>query len=263
MNERPRACTPGRLLFHGPRFEAAEVDDLRDGAGVSEFAGQRCDVRVFDDAHFGRSCMIAHADLPPAQRSSYRMAMPLARDRTDWTVDELDALEDDGRRYEIIDGVLFVTPAPRDTHQFVVGEFAARLHEYLRTEKFGRMMTSPADVRRGDRTRNRVQPDVFVMRVVDGKRPFYPYEVHDLALIVEVLSRSSRRQDTGIKRDLYLREGAGEYWIVDPAARTVARWCVGADAADIFTDTIEWHLDGMRTTLHINLRELFEEALDW
>ena len=191
------------------------------------------------------------------------MVMAAHAHRTDWTVDERDALEDDGKRYEIIDGVLFVTPAPRDTHQFVVVEFAARLRDYCRTEKFGRMMTSPADVRRGDRTRNRVQPDVFVMRVVDGKRPLYPYEVNDMALIVEVLSRSSRRQDTGIKRDLYLREGAGEYWIVDPAARTVARWRAGADSADTFTETIEWRLDGMRTTLRINLPELFEEALDW
>lgn len=190
------------------------------------------------------------------------MVMPAARERTDWTVDELDALEDDGKRYEIIDGVLFVTPAPRDTHQFVVAEFAARLREYCRTEKLGKMMASPADVRRGDRTRNRVQPDVFVMRLVDGKRPSYPYEVHDLALIVEVLSRSSRRQDTGIKRELYLREGVGEYWIVDPDARTVARWRAGSDSPELCTEMIDWHLDGMSTTLHMNLRELFEEALD-
>lgn len=83
------------------------------------------------------------------------MVMPVPRERTDWTVDELDALEDDGKWYEIIDGGLFVTPAPRDTHQFVVVEFAETLHEYVCTEKFGRMMTSRADVRRGDRTRNR------------------------------------------------------------------------------------------------------------
>lgn len=190
------------------------------------------------------------------------MVMAAHAARTDWTVDELDALEDDGRRYEIIDGVLFVTPAPRDTHQFVVVEFTGRLREYVRSEKFGKVMTSPADVRRGDRTRNRVQPDVFVMRIVDGKRPLYPYEVHDLALIVEVLSRSSRRQDTGIKRELYLREGVDEYWIVDPATRTVARWRAGAESAELCTDTLDWHLEGMSTTLHLNLLELFAEALD-
>ena len=190
------------------------------------------------------------------------MVMAAHAHRTDWTVDELDALEDDGKRYEIIDGELFVTPAPIDTHQVVVGELYARLRAYVRAEKLGTAMTSPADVRRGDRTRNRVQPDVFVMRLVEGKRPAYPYEVHDLALIIEVLSRSSVRQDTGIKRELYLREGVGEYWIVDPDARAVARWRAGADSAELFSDTIDWFLAGMSTTLHINLRELFEEALD-
>ncbi|MDQ2664731.1 MAG: Uma2 family endonuclease [Gemmatimonadota bacterium] len=49
----------------------------------------------------------------------------------DWTVDMLDELPEDGQRYELIDGQLFVSPSPRDVHQFVVGEFYARLREYL------------------------------------------------------------------------------------------------------------------------------------
>ena len=44
------------------------------------------------------------------------------------------------------------------------------------------MIVSPADVRRGDQKRNRVQPDVFVVRLVDGKRPTYPYALADLLL---------------------------------------------------------------------------------
>ena len=191
------------------------------------------------------------------------MVMPVHADRTDWTVDELDALEDDGQRYEIIDGVLFVTPAPRDPHQAVVLEFAARLRDYVRTGKVGKTRTSPSDVRRGDRTRNRVQPDVLVMRLVDGKRPAYPYAVHDLALIVEVLSPSTFRVDTEIKRDLYMREGAGEYWIVDADARTVVRWRADADQGVLFSDSIEWHLNGMAATLRLDLHDLFAEALDW
>jgi Uma2 family endonuclease len=51
---------------------------------------------------------------------------------TDWTVEMLDALPDDGQRYEIIDGELFVTPAPSDVHQYVVAELLSRLLEYLR-----------------------------------------------------------------------------------------------------------------------------------
>ncbi|MEP6990548.1 MAG: hypothetical protein ABJA80_06410 [bacterium] len=50
--------------------------------------------------------------------------------RHDWTVEMLDALPDDGQRHEIIDGELFVTPAPAYAHQFVLGELYARVHAY-------------------------------------------------------------------------------------------------------------------------------------
>ena len=63
------------------------------------------------------------------------MAMPAAH--TEWTVDMLDALPDDGQRYEIIDGVLFVTPAPSDVHQYVVGELLTLHLAYLRRSGVG------------------------------------------------------------------------------------------------------------------------------
>ena len=87
------------------------------------------------------------------------MAMPVAA-RSDWTVQMLDALPDDGQRYEIIDGELIVTPAPADLHQLVLGELHARVHAYLRGTLVGKVLFSPADVRHGDRTRNRVRPDL-------------------------------------------------------------------------------------------------------
>ena len=90
------------------------------------------------------------------------MGMP-ATIAPDWTVDMVDALPEDGQRYEIIDGELFVTPAPGEMHQDIVGELHARLRAYLKGHGVGKAMISPSDVRRGDRTRNRVQPDVFVV----------------------------------------------------------------------------------------------------
>src|SRR5436309_5513930 len=98
------------------------------------------------------------------------MAMPATR--AVWTVDMLDALpDDDGQRYEIIDGELFVTPVPREVHQLVVGHLYWILKNYFLASDVGRVIFSPSDVRRGDHTRNRVQPDVFVLRLTDGKRP--------------------------------------------------------------------------------------------
>src|SRR5438067_9867610 len=112
------------------------------------------------------------------------MAMPGAF--AEWTVDMLAALPDDGQRYEVIDGELFVTPAPSEMHQVVGGHFHTLLKAYLRGSSVGRPMISPSDVRKGDRTRNRVQPDVFVLRLREGNRPAYPYDLNDLLLAIEV-----------------------------------------------------------------------------
>jgi Uma2 family endonuclease len=190
------------------------------------------------------------------------MAMPATQtDRTDWTVDMLDALPDDGQRYEIIDGELFVTPAPRDVHQYVVGELLARLLAYFRRRGVGHPVTSPSDVRREDRRRNRVQPDVFVVRVRDGKRSAYPFDLADLLLAVEVESESNSRYDFQTKRRLYLEAGVSEYWIVSPAARTVARWTRSDDPGEILTQRLEWQPSGMPAQFAVDLPEFFAEAL--
>jgi Uma2 family endonuclease len=187
------------------------------------------------------------------------MAMPATH--TDWTVDMLDALPDDGQRYEIIDGELFVTPAPIDVHQYVVGELLARLLAYLRGRGVGHPVTSPSDVRREDRRRNRVQPDVFVVRVRDGKRPAYPFDLADLLLAVEVESESNSRYDFHAKRRLYLEGGVPEYWIVSPGARTVVRWTRADEPGEVLVQRLEWRPPGMIAPFVVDLPEFFTEAL--
>ena len=187
------------------------------------------------------------------------MAMQMRQ--TDWTVEMLDALPDDGDRYEIIDGELFVTPAPSDVHQLVVGALHARLRAYLRPFSVARAFTSPSDVRRADRRKNRVQPDVFAVRLTDAARPTYPFEQSDLLLAVEVESPSTRSYDHQTKRKLYLANGIAEYWIVDPETQTFARWRTPGDAAELLTDRIEWQPAGMPTALVLEMSEFFEDAL--
>lgn len=70
--------------------------------------------------------IVSHGSLPLFCREDSPLAMPAAR--TDWTLDMLDALPDDGQRYELIDGELFVTPAPSDLHPLVTTALAARLY---------------------------------------------------------------------------------------------------------------------------------------
>lgn len=187
------------------------------------------------------------------------MAMPATISH--WTVDMLDALPDDGQRYEIIDGELFVTPGPGEFHQDIAGELFSRLRQYLAGYGVGKAMISPADVRRGDRTRNRVQPDVFVVRQLEGKRPAYPYELHDLLLAVEVASPSNPLLDYQIKRDLYLREGVGEYWVINPDARNVSRWKGRNDSGDVLDREVAWNPFGMPTPFVVDLSEFFAAAI--
>ena len=178
----------------------------------------------------------------------------------EWTVDMLDALPDDGQRYEVIDGVLFVTPGPGEMHQDVVGELYALLRDYLMGSDVGKTMVLPSDVRRGDRRRNRVQPDVFVIRKVDGKRPPYPYELHDLLLAVEVVSPGNPLLDYQVKRDLYLREGVGEYWVINPGARNVSRWRGRDDPGEVLSKTVSWQPEGVSVPFVVDLAGFFEAA---
>ncbi len=187
------------------------------------------------------------------------MGMPATR--INWTVEMLDALEDDGQRYELIDGERFVTPSPVDVHQMVVGELFALLRDYLKGLGLGKPMMSPSDVRRNDRSRNRVQPDVFVVRVANGLRPPYPYDLSDLLLAVEVSSPGSRRLDYHIKRELYLRSGVANYWVIDAEARNVSRWAGASDPGQIFSEAVEWWPAGTPAPFVLPLDSFFNDAI--
>jgi Uma2 family endonuclease len=187
------------------------------------------------------------------------MAMPASE--AVWTSDMLDRLPDDGNRYEIIGGELFVTPSPSYSHQSVVGALYARLRSYLRPFSIARAVISPSDVRTGDASRNRVQPDVFVVRMREGAVPPSPFELGDLLLAIEVESWSNAAYDFQTKRELYLRNGVPEYWVASPEARTIARWRGPHDPAELLTDTLVWHPGGMAEPLILALPEFFDDAL--
>jgi len=119
---------------------------------------------------------------------------------------------------------------------------------------------APSDVHRSDRRRNRVQPDIFVVRLVDGKRPPYPFDLADLLLAVEVESQSNQAYDHQTKRELYLSSGVPEYWIVNANARTIARWRAGEESAELLATRLVWHPAGMPSPFTIDLPELFDDA---
>ena len=184
------------------------------------------------------------------------MAMPATP--TEWTADMLDSTPDDGRRWEVIDGRLLVTPSPSDDHQFVVGELHVLFHAYIQHSTIARVVLSPSDVRKG--TRTRVQPDMFVIALRDGHRPEFPFLLSDLLLALEVVSPSSARADHHDRRVAYLRGGVPEYWIVDPDAQHVERWRSGDDRPEVISERIEWHPAGMDHPLTIALPGVFAAA---
>ena len=180
------------------------------------------------------------------------MAMP---ERTgDWTVAMLDALPDDGQRYEIIDGVLYVTPAPRVRHQDVVTTLAAIFHPYVAACR-ARVLVAPTDVQKGERTS--VQPDVLVVRFNDRGGITEPVGLPDLLLAIEVLSAGTARTDKREKRWLYQNEGVAEYWIVDADSWVIERWRPGDERPEILSERIMWLCEGVARPLTIELPAFF------
>lgn len=167
--------------------------------------------------------------------------MPAIRRR--WTADDVRALTSEERawpRYELIDGELLVTPAPRTAHQYAVTEMWNVLNRFLETAPVGSALISPSDLELAPDTIT--QPDVFVIpleTVLTGDVLQWS-DVKSLLLAVEILSPSSLRTDRTTKRDFYLAHGVEEYWIVDLEARVVERWRPVSETPEILRDRIVW-----------------------
>ena len=186
------------------------------------------------------------------------MAMPTPT--TKWTIDMVRALPDDGNRYEVIDGELFVTPAPSFPHQNAVLELAIRLRTYLRQHPVAHVVVAPADVEFQE-PHTMVEPDVFVVPLVEGRPPRTWQEAGRLLLAVEILSPSTARADRQVKRRLYQQQGVPEYWIVDADARLVERWRPADERPDILAEAIEWRPDPAAPALVIDLPRYFADVM--
>lgn len=137
-----------------------------------------------------------------------------------WTYADYQKLPDDGKRYEIIKGALYMTNAPNMDHQYTVTEIAAELRNFVKAQKLGRVFVAPCEVHLSETSRP-VQPDIFFIQqahLPKGRAPFFEGAPD---LIVEVISPSTARLDRVIKFTEYEQCGVAEYWIVDPQARVV------------------------------------------
>lgn len=187
------------------------------------------------------------------------MGMP-ASPQVDWTAAQAIALPWDGNRYEVLDGELFVTPAPTWRHQAAIEELFPLLKAYVAERGVGWAKLSPADIVFTER--RLVQPDIFVVPRRESGAPSGWSDVKSLLLAIEVLSPSTARADRHRKRVIYQEQGVPEYWIVDPAARLVERWRPADSRPELIVGTLEWQPDPDVPALRVDLPAYFSAVHD-
>lgn len=132
----------------------------------------------------------------------------------EWTYEAYAALTADGECYEIVQGVLVMSPSPEDIHQDVVLEIAAALREQVKLKHLGRMLIAPFDVELSPH--NVFQPDILVVLNEHLERVQRTHVGGTPDLVVEVVSPSSKLYDRVNKHMAYEQAGIPEYWMVYP-----------------------------------------------
>ena len=135
------------------------------------------------------------------------------------TYADLAALPDDGKRYELHEGEISVSPSPRTRHQRAVAKLHLILANHVDRRGIGEIFVPPIDVILSNITV--LVPDLVYVdtsragivseRAIEGAP----------TLAIEVLSRSTTAKDVGVKLQLYARYGVPHYWIVDADARVI------------------------------------------
>ena len=174
-------------------------------------------------------------------------------DRTVWTVADLERLPDDGNRYEILHGELLVTALPSNGHQGIVWRLARRLGRWCE-DHTGWALRTPGGVYISETTW--LEPDIAVY-----PSPEYldlPWQqMPPPLLVVEVLSRSTRKRDRHRKRPAYLAHGVNEVWLVDKQSRAIERWTAASEFPETHHGSITWVPEANQQALVISADELF------
>ena len=138
-----------------------------------------------------------------------------------WTYEDYARLPNDGWKYEVMRGELYMSPAPSPRHQRAVLRLSTAMERFVSQHQLGETFISPIDVILPRRLGTPVQPDILFIRrdnlhivgeaTIDG--------VPDM--VVEILSPSTWVDDRRTKLDIYAEADIGEYWIVDPNKQSI------------------------------------------
>jgi Uma2 family endonuclease len=168
-------------------------------------------------------------------------------------------IPEDGQRHEILDGEHYVTPSPFLPHQRISMRLTLRLGPFIVENRLGEIFAAPADVILS--RHDVIQPDLFFISKERARIATEKNVQGAPDLVIEILSKSTRGRDEGIKLDLYDRSGTLECWMIDPDHRATRIYRrdggslrlaaeLSAGAGDVLTTPL---LPG----LEISLREVF------
>jgi len=178
------------------------------------------------------------------------MAMAVSIPR--YTLADLERFPDDGNRYELLDGVLIVTPSPSNAHQIIVNRLQFRLTQATMLPGHAQVV-GPGVITVPPRTQ--LQPDILLYPArypIDSKWE----EIDEHWLAVEVLSRSSRVYDREIKRDAYIGLGVQEVWLID-RWKKIVEVSRGRGPGKIIEGALRWHVPTLGFEVEISLAETF------
>lgn len=154
--------------------------------------------------------------------------MPTTERDTRLTYEDFLRFPDDGLRHELIDGVHYVTASPAWRHQELLGRLYLAIGNHLAAHPgIGHVVLSPFDTVFSQW--DVVEPDLIFVATNQMEIVTEANIQGAPALVVEILSPSTRKRDLGIKQQLFDRGGVREYWVVDPIAKDVAVYRRGPD----------------------------------
>jgi Uma2 family endonuclease len=161
------------------------------------------------------------------------------------TYTDLESWPEDGRRYELYDGEVYVCPAPMPRHQIAVGQLHGKLILYAERTG-GLVLMSPIDIVFDEH--NVLQPDILFFQA--SRRHFVSLDKVTRVppdVVVEVVSPSTVWNDLGRKKANFARFGVPEYWLLDPHIDRIHRY---SNVGGTFEKTLD-----------VGPRELFESIV--
>jgi Uma2 family endonuclease len=145
--------------------------------------------------------------------------MPVNTNFPPLTVENYKLLPETGPRYQLIQGDLYMAPAPNRFHQEISRNLQYELHSYLKRNPIGKLFNAPFDLYLDEI--NVFQPDLII--VLNERLGILTEAGAEGApeLVIEILSPKTRRLDLVNKKQEYARAGVKELWIIDPEPRTI------------------------------------------